>query len=223
MIPEESNIKYREVIVDSIESENKVEDIISNLYEGKFDYLIFRFLEKDLNKMNHLSYLINNYETKFKQQNEGNENNNSNQEENENIINTNSKNQANERKVIFLVHLTRKTMQKSKDKNKKKKNIFSMEEIISNLDDSFDQYFIDNLRSERNDFINILDIKDSTQLLNSIIDFDKFLDKNLNKIISYFDYNLLNKFSKIKLREYTDIILSKLIFDKEKSISKYRY
>ena len=215
MIPEESNIKYREVIVDSIESENKVEDIISNLYEGKFDNLIFRFLEKDLNKMNHLSYLINNYETKFKQQNEGNENNNSNQEENENIINTNSKNQANERKVIFLVHLTRKIIQKSKDKNKKKKNIFSMEEIISNLDDSFDQYFIDNLKSERNDFINILDIKDSTQLLNSIIDFDKFLDKNLNKIISYFDYNLLNKFSKIKLREYTDIILSKLIFDKE--------
>jgi len=215
VIPEESNIKYREVIVDSIESENKVEEIISNLYEGKFDYLIFRFVEKDLNKMNHLSYLINNYETKFKQQNEGKENNNSIQEENENIINTNSNNQTNERKVIFLVHLTRKTMQKTKDKNKKKKSVFSMEEIISNLDDSYDQYFIDNLRSERNDFINILDIKDSTQLLNSIIDFDKFLDKNLNKIISYFDYNLLNKFSKIKLREYTDIILSKLIFDKE--------
>ena len=58
MIPEESNIKYREVIVDSIESENKVEDIISNLYDGKFDYLIFRFLEKDLNKMNHLILLI---------------------------------------------------------------------------------------------------------------------------------------------------------------------
>ena len=103
------------------------------------------------------------------------------------MSNTNSKKQENERKVIFLVHLTRKTMQKTKDKNKNKNNIFSMEEIISNLDDSYYQYFIDNPRSERNDFINILDIKDSTQLLNSIIDFDKFLDKNLNKIISYFD------------------------------------
>ena len=29
-----------------------------------------------------------------------------------------------------------------------------MEDKISNLDDFYEQYFIDNLRSERNDFIN---------------------------------------------------------------------
>ena len=214
--------EYKEVIVDSIDSESKVEEIISSLYENKFECLIFRFTEKDLNKMNHLSYLINNYETKFKQQNgDNNESVENNKEENngdENIINTNTKQKQirnNKNKVIFLVHLTRKNMIKNKDKNKKQKSAYSVEEIISNLDDSFGQYFIDNLKSERNDFINILDIKDTKELLNSIIDFDKFLDKNLNKIISYFDYNLTNKFSKIKLREYTNIILTKLIFEKE--------
>ncbi len=70
MFPEESNIKYKEITVDTIDSENKVIDIISN--EENIEYLIFRFVEKDLNKMNHISYLINNYETKFKQQNKNN-------------------------------------------------------------------------------------------------------------------------------------------------------
>ena len=215
VFPEESNYKYKEVTVDSIDSENKVIEIISN--DQNLDYLIFRFVEKDLIKMNHISYLINNYETKFRQQKEGNEANNDNGEENE--INTNSKNTKKKKKVIFLVHLIRKSIEKNKDKDKdkkkKKKQILSTEEIISNLDDTYEQYFIDNLKSERNDFINILDIKDSTELLNSIIDFDKFLDKNLNKIMSYFDYNLPNKFSNIKLRDYSDIILTKLIFNKE--------
>ena len=226
--------EYKEVIVETIDSENTVEEIISSLYEKKFEYLIFRFTEKDLNKMNHLSYLINNYETKFKQQNQnneiiGNNINGINDDDDENIINTNTnqnQNRHSRNKVIFLVHLTRKSVVKSKEdnknknKNKKQKNAYSVDEIISNLDDSYDQYFIDNLKSERNDFMNILDIKDSKELINSIIDFDRFLDKNLNIIMSYFDYNLMNKFSKIKLREYTNIVLTKLIFEKESPKAK---
>ena len=219
VIPED----YKEIIVETIESENKVEETISNLYENRFECLVFRFSEKDLNKMNHLAYLINNYETKYKLQNDiSKHKEEEGEEENENIINTSSNQNNNNnrnilkgKKVIFLVHLTRKNMTNDKNDKKKQKNSFSMEEIISNLDDTYDQYFIDNLKSERNDFINILDIKDSTELLNSIIDFEKFLDKNMNKIMSYFDFNLMNKFSKIKLRDYTDIILNKLIFDKE--------
>ncbi len=33
--------------------------------------------------------------------------------------------------------------------------------------------------------------------------------------MSYFDYNLLNKYINIKLKEYSDTILTKLIFNKE--------
>ena len=113
--------EYKEVIVETIDSENTVEEIISSLYEKKFEYLIFRFTEKDLNKMNHLSYLINNYETKFKQQNQnneiiGNNINGINDDDDENIINTNTnqnQNRHSRNKVIFLVHLTRKSVVKS--------------------------------------------------------------------------------------------------------------
>ena len=47
----------------------------------------------------------------------------------------------------------------------------------STLDDSYDKYFIDNLRSERNDFSNILDIQNPAELVTSIINFEQFLDK----------------------------------------------
>ena len=220
-IPEEKNLKYKEVIVENINSENKVQDEMSKFYEENTQYLIFRFVEKDLNKMNHLSYLVNNFETKYKQQDDEETNNTSNDEEN--IISTRTTRKRTKKIIIFLIHLTRKNKvpNKSFGKNKKIKSSFYTEELISNLDDTYDKYFIDNLRSERNDFINILDIKSPTELVSSIIDFDKFLDKNLNNVISYFNYNFMNKFDKISLKDYTDLILSKLILKKNNKNVKF--
>ena len=43
----------------------------------------------------------------------------------------------------------------------------------------------------------------------------------MNTVISYFDYNFLNKFDKITLKDYTDIILSKLILQKEDKNVKF--
>ena len=218
-IPEDKNLKYKEVIVENINSENKVQDEMSKFYEEKTQYLIFRFVEKDLNKMNHLSYLVNNFETKYKQQNDEETNNTSNDDEN--IINT-SLAQNKTKKIIFIVHLSRKNVQQNKISGKNKnKNSFFTEELISNLDDTYDKYFIDNLRSERNDFVNILDIKSPTELVTSIINSDKFLDKNLTTIISYFDYNFLNKFDNITLKDYTDLILTRLILKKENKNEKF--
>ena len=214
-IPEEINNKFKELIVENINSENTVQDEMSKFYEEKTQYLLFRFVERDLNKMNHLSYLVNNFETKYKQQTDEETNNTSNDEENTINTKTNSSKKKT-KKIIFLIHLTRKNIEHNKNsgKNKKIKTSFFTEELISNLDDSYDKYFIDNLRSERNDFINILNIKSPTELVSSIIDFDKFLDKNLNTIISYFDYNFMNKFDKKTLKDYTNTILSKLILKK---------
>ena len=172
--------------------------------------------------MNHLSYIVNNFETKYKQQNEEELNNSTN--EDENIINTSSVRKKS-KKIIFLIHLTRKNNEPNKNKNsgknKKNKSSFFTEELISSLDDTYDQYFIDNLRSQRNDFVNILDIKSPTELVSSIFDFDEFLRKNLNIVISYFDYNFLNKFDKITLKDYTDIILSKLILQQDDKNVKF--
>ena len=100
-IPEDKDIKYNEIIVENINSESKVQDELSKFYEENIHYLIFRFVEKDLNKMNHLSYIVNNFETKYKQQNEEELNNSTN--EDENIINTSSVRKKS-KKIIFLIH-----------------------------------------------------------------------------------------------------------------------
>ena len=89
------------------------------------------------------------------------------------------------------------------------------------MDDSYDILFIDNLRSERDDFINILENKNPKDLVTSIIDCDKFLDKNLNRIISYFDYNFMNKFDNIALKDYTNLILTNLILKKENKSARF--
>ena len=173
--------KYKEVLVEEIDSEKKVDDIFLDFYENDFKYLIFRCNEKVLNVMNNIYNLINNYEN----------------------------NKTKEKIIIFIVHLIRK------NKKENKNNLFSTKELISYIDDSCDQYFIDNLKSERNDFLNILDIKDTTELVNSIIEPDEFFDKNFDNIISKFDFKLIDKYSKIKEKEYTNIISHKLIDEKD--------
>ena len=217
IIPEESNIIYKEYNVESFKSENNVQTIISKFYDDeKAEILIFRFSDKDLNKMSFISYLVNNFETKYKQLNEEEMNYHNLIDDNEiNINNAMNDNIKNKKKIIFLVHLKREKNIGKKLDSENSYNSLSMEELVSILDDSYESYFIDNLRSERNDFLNILDIKNPTELVNSIINFDLFLDKNMNKIISYFDYNFLNKFNTISLNQYTDKILKKFIFNKE--------
>ena len=49
---------YIDIKVEEIDSEKKAEDIILNLYENKLKYLIFRFNEKDVNKMHHIDFSI---------------------------------------------------------------------------------------------------------------------------------------------------------------------
>ena len=68
-ILEEKNLKYNEIVGENINSGNKLQDELSKFYEEDTYYLIFRFVEKDLNKMSHLSYHVNNFETNYKQQN----------------------------------------------------------------------------------------------------------------------------------------------------------
>ena len=197
IFPENNHFKYNEIDVEVILSENQVEEIVAKSYEEKNNFLIIHFLEKNLDKMDNISYVINNYEAKY--------------------INRNKNNNQIQLKIIFLVHLNRKL-----NSNKNEKSVIATEELISNLDESYDVIFIDNLKSERNDFINILNISDSTELINSIItNFDLFFDKILNKIISYLDYTFLNKFSPIDLKQYTDIILTKLVLNKNDPFVKF--
>ena len=50
-------------MVENINSESKVQDELSKFNEKNINYLIFRIVEKDFNQMNHLSYIVNNFQT----------------------------------------------------------------------------------------------------------------------------------------------------------------
>ena len=170
---------YTDIKVEEIDSENKAEEIIINFFENKFKYLIFRFNEKDVNKMYHIDYLINKYENK-----------------------------SNNKIIIFLFHLSRA-------KKNKKIDYFYKNEGISYLDNSYEQFFIDNLNNEKNDFLNILNIKEKTKLINSIIDYDNFFDQILGNAMSIFDFKLIDKYSRIKENNYSEIVVHKLIYEKD--------
>ena len=113
-------------------------------------------------------------------------------------------------KSIILTEEENKIMNQIKEFRESPKSFIDKKELIKS-----GKRIEDNLRSERNNFINILNITNQIELITSMINLDKFLDKNLNKTISYFDYNFMNKFDKISLKDYTNIILTKLILEKD--------
>ena len=69
-----NNIEYSsetiyEIMIDSIKSEKDIEIIMNDYYgDNSQNVLVFKFRETDLDKMNHISYLINNYESKLNKQ-----------------------------------------------------------------------------------------------------------------------------------------------------------
>ena len=107
-----------------------------------------------------------------------------------------------EKKIIFLIHLTRKV-------NNNNKESLQTEELISNLDDSYDHVFIDNLNNKDDKFTTLLD-NNSIELLESIIDYDSFFDNKINEILSYIDYKFKNNFINININEYTRKVLDKI-------------
>ena len=203
LFQEDTNIKYKIINIDSNISENKLEDIISESVDNNYEFLLIKFNEENLDKIEYISHLVNNYEA-----------NNENLDKDNQIIIKNAK--IDKLKIIFIAYLSRKNT-KINIEEKTYKN----PEFISNLDDSYDKIFIDNLKSGRNDFLKILDIKEPKELVLSIVDFDTFLDNNLYKILSYFDYKFMNKFSNINLNRYIDKIMKKLNSDKENKTVKF--
>ena len=212
-----NNIEYssetiKENMIDSIKSEKQIEIIMNDYYgDNSQNLLVFKFREKDLDKMNHISYLINNYESKLRKQRDQEENENDNfEEENINIINDineiNTNNEVSIKKIVFIVHFSRKM----KSKNQNANNEIYVRNMVSNLDQSYYQLFIDNLHGKDEDFINVISSSNGAELFEKIIDFDKFIDKSIYRIMTYFAYNLSNETSDINNKNYIKQIVEQL-------------
>ena len=218
-----NNVEYssesiNEKMIDSIKSEKDIEILMNDYYgDNTQNILVFKFREKDLDKINHISYLINNYESKLNRQRDQEDNENDNfEEEDLNIINTtNNNNEQETKKIIFIVHFTRRV------KNKNKVQEISLRNMVSNLDESYSQIFIDNLHGKDEDFINVISSSSGSELIEKIIDFDKFIDKSIYRIMTYFAYTLNNESPELNNKNYIKNVVEQLIDNKSNSNVKF--
>ena len=179
----------RENIIERIVKSNKYDSIFDNIIEDFYEkkekkILIFDFTENDLDKINQIKFQINNIENeKYK----------------------NKFNIAQEKDIIFIIFLTR---HKIENKNKIKEEI--IEDLISNIDTQYNQYFIDNLRGKKDS--NIIETMERSPsfYIEQIFDLkNNYLIKIYQKIFISLTYQF--KTPEIKEEEYIGDINNKLL------------
>ena len=173
-IDEENNIKNKFGVfnknstlfymIESIESENDLDYILSDFSESKEkNLLIFRFTDKDLKRMSFISYIISAYEKK--------------------------NNKLLEKLIIFLVHKIR-ISKKNQDKEPSK---YKEEETISFIDDDYYQIFIDNLQgNEELDILDLIQ-KNDDELTNKYIYNYNFIENKIFNVLNYINCQILNE------------------------------
>ena len=180
-----------EKIVNSIKNENDLEDILDDYYHNEDKkILILKFGEEDLNKMNQIKIKIKQFET-------------------EKInINHNIKNKH----IIFIISLTRQVIETKNAKKKNKKKM--VYDLISNVDEEYIQFFIDNLHGKKDKNIIKIISKSPIEYINEVlIEKNNSLLKIFNQIFSYIIYELKNnKINKNNIDNnfYSDQIVYKL-------------
>ena len=177
-----------ERIVKSIKYETDFDIIRKDLYKKKEKkILIFEFTENDLDKINQIKFQINNIEN----------------EKNKNKFN----NMAQEKHIIFIIFLTR---HKIENKNKIKIKEEVIEDLISNIDTEYSQYFIDNLRGKKDS--NIIETMERSPsfYIEQIFDLkNNYLIKIFQKVFISLTYQF--KSPEIKEEEYIGDINNKLL------------
>ena len=169
--------------IDSIKSENELLYIFKQIsYNQNKNLLVLKFGEKDVNKINSVNYLINNYI-----------------KENKKLEN---------KLILFIIHQKRHTT-KEKTKNKNKKIIIP--DLIPLINDEFYQIFIDNLQGKENmDLFKVIS-QQTEQLTNEFLRESNFIENKIYAILNYIKYNILFETKEINNQNYIDVIAKKLI------------
>ena len=171
-----------ERIVKSIKYDSDFDNIINDFYERNiYKILIFKFIENDLDKINQIKFKINYIESGT------------------------NKNKIQEKHIIFIICLNRH--KKENNKNSKENTI---DDLISNIDEEYNQYFIDNLSGKIDS--NILEImsKSPSDIIEKIFDIkNDYLFKIFQKVFSFLTYEFKN--SNIEGQNYVGEIMNKLL------------
>ena len=165
-----------EKIINSIKNEIDLEGILDDYFKDEEKkFLILKFCEEDLNKMNQIKLKINQFEIEKK-----------NHERYKNIII--------KKHFIFLICLTRQKIDKNKsDKNKKLENKIMINDLISNIDEEYSQFFIDNLHGKKDSNITNIMAKTTSEYINNIFYGKTNLLKLFHRIFSYLTYEYKNE------------------------------
>ena len=184
------NIKRENIIeriVKSIKYDSDFDNIINDFYENnKKQILIFKFNEHDLDKINQIKFKINDIEN----------------ENNKNRIRINN---DKEKHVIFIICLNR-----HKKENKKNDKNSTLDDLISNIDEEYKQYFIDNLSGKNDSNITEIMSKSPKDYIEQIFDNkNNHLFKIFQKVFSFFAYEFKTK--NIEPQDYIGEIMNKLL------------
>ena len=133
-------MKYETHLSTGIRAEKKIFQILDSFKRNLNEYLILKFPEEDIKK---LSYLVSYISTNLKNAKKGK-------------IDDKEKNASKiVKKVIFIIYKTRQYGTKDK---------YILEEYASNINQTFDIYFIDNLNGEPDNFEEVLGVNNLKQL-----------------------------------------------------------
>ena len=167
-------------MIDSIKSENDFLFLLESFNNSKNkNILILKFTENDINKINSVNFLLNNYQLRSKKL--------------QNCL------------ILFIIHRKREI------KNNKIKNNKNIPNLISFINDEFEQLFIDNLQGkENNDIFKII----SKNIPNNFIKESNFIDNHIYSILNYINYNILFETKEINSKNYISEIAQRIIQNK---------
>ena len=176
-----------EIIVKSIKYDIDFETKISDFYmQDEKKILILKFTENDLDKINQIKFKITDIE-----------------KENKNKF-IYRQNKLPEKHIIFIIYLNRHKIEKNNSREK------TIDDLISNIDEEYNQYFIDNLNG--NDKSNILEIikKSPSDYIEKIFNMkNNYLIGIVQKVFNFLSYEF--KPSIIEGQYYIGELISKLL------------
>ena len=167
------------LMIESIRCENDLAFLLKTFNKSlNKKILILKFSENDLNKLNSINHVIENFEKENRKQND--------------------------KLIIFIIH-----RQRTKISEKKAIN----HDLISLINDDYNQIFIGNLLGEQN--LDIFKIVLNENLLGKeFIKESNFIDNNIYSILNYIKFNIINETNDFNIKNCIKIISEKIINNK---------
>ena len=169
--------------IESINSENDLISLLKTFTNENKKVFILQFNEKNLNKINSINYVINNFHKEIQN--------------------------LDDKIIILLIHKQRKTKEKDNEKKRRRRRVIP--DYIPFIDDNYYQIFIDNLHGKEN--LNVLQVmqKKNQDLAKEYMENSDFIEKKIFTVLNYLKYNVLYETKDLNMRNFTTETAEKII------------